>query len=445
MTTRQARTLVSFSAILLAMAYVHSALLVCVFMFLIPLFCVVLDNSIEPIKDALLWGLVFWTLHYYGIIRVIYEKGEGQWRLAAGVFLILYTALYVVLWFFFSTWLTKMRSSFCKLMVWCGTTLMYFYTVQHHIFFIFNQDFGYSFAYPTILLAHAPKTLFLLPVLGRHLYLLLIIVSSACAAYAIHIRRLLPLVGCALALLPLGAGFLNTVTHKAPAEIKLFGYAAPQERTYSNAYECALIINEKITELAIRHPEVLYIVTPESAFPFFVNTCPEAISLWEHNALCDSRTLFLGGYRSSANGAFHNSLFCIQKSRITKPYDKCSLVPFIEYFPWSYAKCIRNLFLLNKNEFAKSNCAPQPLILSPTISVLPLLCSDLYFDTSLPLSTIPILCAVNDRWFTATYMQRLMYLYAKYKCMELNRDIIYVAYSRAIWISPSTEFWPLQT
>lgn len=441
--SRHRKILVSSSALILAASYLITFLWWTVFIFLIPLFFCALKYPIKPYKDGLVWGLLFWTIHYYGIVYVIYEKGEGEWRLLAGLFLILYSSLYVILWFAIAKRLAHLRdSSSWKVVCWIVATFFYFYWVRYYMFFIFNQKIGYSFGLPTLLLAHSPKTLVLLPTFGTNIFLLITLASGGMAALALYERSYCKLLFALAVLVPFGVGFVWQPPAEKPKALNLFGYITPISSP--SPYECAVDINEKITELLIRHPSVQYVVMPESAYPFYLNEDRQALELWRTNALRNNACLLLGSYRNEKTSQGHNSFYHIQEGRIISFYDKRLQFPFIEYHPWNHCEKIKELFLKNKKEFTCSKRTAHPFILSDTLSVMPMLCSDLFFD--LPLSTNnkwPIVCAVNDNWFSILYMRKLMLLFAVYKSIETSHDIIYVSYSHGVWLSPSTHCWNL--
>lgn len=435
--------LISASALVLAFSYILCTLWWGIFIFLVPLFFCVLQYTVTPVRDGLLWGVLFWTIQYYGIIYVLYEKAEGEWRLLAGLFLIIYSTIYVILWFLVATKTAKIyNNKQWALLCWGAATFAYFYWVRYHMFFIFNQNIGYCFGYPTLLLAQCPRTLVLLAMFGSHLFLALIITSACSAAQALYDHSYKKLLLAIVVLAPFGAGLVWMPTNTKPEGLPLLGYVSPNHANKNmDAYEYAHAINEKITELIIRQPTVHAVVMPESAYPFYLNQHTQTLELWGTNALCDDTRLLIGAYRIDEEGKCHNSCYNIRRGRIISFYDKILQFPFVEYCPFNVLK---GLFLKNKQEFTPQRVTAHPFELTSSLSLLPVLCSDLFFDLTITGEhTYPLLFAVNDDWFTITYMRNLMFLFAAYKSMELTRDIIYVSYYKGVWLSPSTKHWPL--
>lgn len=444
MAVRQQKiVLISTSALILAFSYVIASLWWGIFIFLVPLYFCVLKYPVNPIKDGLLWGTLFWTIQYYGIINVLYEKAEGEWRLLAGLLLIVYSTLYVMLWFWAATKTAQLyNNTYWLLLCWAIATFAYFYWVRYYMFFIFTQNIGYPFGYPTLLLAQCPQTLRLLAIFGSHVFLLLIIASNGLAAQALYYSSYKSFLLATMLLVPFGAGFVYKPKYKKPACLNQLGYLSPPNT--NDAGECADIINEKITELIIRQPTVRTVMMPESAYPYYLNQHPRVLELWGSNALFNGLRLLIGAYRMDEQGKGYNSCYNIQEGRIISFYDKSLQFPFVEYHPLPYLSIVKGLFLKNKREFSARKGTAHPFVLTDNLTLLPMLCSDLFFDLTINNKyTYPLLCAVNDNWFSISYMRNLMFLFATYKSMELNRDIVYISHTKGMWLSPSTESWHL--
>ncbi|HSW74001.1 MAG TPA: hypothetical protein VLG71_02500, partial [Candidatus Limnocylindria bacterium] len=132
-----------------------------------------------------------------------------------------------------------------------------------------------------------------------------------------------------------------------------------------------------------------------------------------------------------------NSLFVLSRNLVIDSYDKNLRMPITEYLPeYLNFPCIRRLFLKNKKEFSTKKRSGRAIKLGRDFTVVPRICSELYFDTSFtPPPGIPVLCLVNDSWFAADYLRHLMLLFARFKALEWQADVVYVGHYRGVWIT----------
>ena len=107
-------------------------------------------------------------------------------------------------------------------------------------------------------------------------------------------------------------------------------------------------------------------------------------------------------------------------------------MPFMEYIPNGW-----NCFAAIKNLFSIMIMVLMPLQKKSDYDMLPFapyICSEFFFTEKFDTEKT-ILVLINDAWFSAQYFKDLMVLYARYKAVELQRDIIYVGHIACYWIA----------
>lgn len=408
-----------------------------VFIFLIPIFYGG-QRQLLSFWSGLWWGTIFFSVHFYGLIMVLWERAEGDFRLLAGLGLIIYCAFYAGIWFYLASKIAgKFDSIFYKTGVWALTTLGYFWWIAHGSFWIFGSWLGYPFSSVLIPLAHYPLSLSLLPVTGEQFLLCMIILCQAflaCTASNMHwFSGSWPVF-----LMPFLIGFMSNQSLQAPHWLEHVCYAAPP-RMWDSQQEQAEAINLNMTLALHKKPMGKIVVMPESTCLFPLNTRQEIIELWAKNALENNITLFIGAPRADKQ-RLYNSIYLLGRSRITKNYDKNTYVPFSEYtpYPWNKFNYFKSLFLGGKKDFSQKETSCVAFKVTPTLTLLPQICSDLFLGPG-PKTNLhpgsPILFIVNDAWFSTGYYRNLMFLFTVVKAISLQRDIIYVGHTKAAWIS----------
>jgi apolipoprotein N-acyltransferase len=198
-------------------------------------------------------------------------------------------------------------------------------------------------------------------------------------------------------------------------------------------------IEVKITT-ALAHNALLQgIIMPESAYPYCLNTMPEIIELFAaalERSSGEPCTLVLGSYKEEEDKV-QNSLYCVTDRRLILAYDKTKHIPFVEYLPFPWKKCstMRNLFLKGKKESTSTKKIPDPLFLANRWWQ-PAVCADLFLEaTHLQWGHLPLLCIVNDSWFSQEYMRNLMKLFACYTAIQAERELFYVGHYDGLWIT----------
>ena len=122
-------------------------------------------------------------------------------------------------------------------------------------------------------------------------------------------------------------------------------------------------------------------------------------------------------------------MYWICNRRIIKTYDKIKLVPFVEMLPrfWRNYEWNKELFN-NKYDFHRGDTC-EPFNISDDFSIMPLICSELFFTEPGCLEDIShLFCFINDSWFIPTFRSWLLG-YAKLLYLDYKKPILYVGHS----------------
>lgn len=438
--------LVGLSALLLSAAFFCPAYCCWfVFVFLIPIYYVALRSQVPlDFFDGLWWGLIFFGTHFFDIVVLLAQKAQGSLRVPLGIALIVYCALYVGMWFWATSCITKLyKRAWWRQACWCLTTLLYFYFVMHNLFWIFGSCTGYCFGSPLLPLAHYPIFLFALPFFGHTFLLACLCVAQMAATRCLTTKSRGCCVLFLLCLIPFCVGLKKTGQAQIPSYVATLGYVQPPPKTLTNMYDRAEEINARITKIINKNSDIRSLLMPESSLCGSLNQHNEILDMWGSNALKDTTiSLYIGSFRTDIGTNLFVTLYQLKGGRITNHYDKKTLFPFTEFVPHWCQKInvIRNLFFKEKEkEFSTKDSENVFFNTATDIEAQPCICSDFYCCRSWrSTEDRPILLAVNDSWFCHNYLRRLMFLYAVFFAIEMKRDIIYVGHYFGAWIGKKT-------
>lgn len=421
------------------------------FIFLIPIIVHIAHGGKLSLLTGFVWGGVFFSLHFIALAEVLLFKGHGSLRILGYVFLVLYMSCYGALWHGiygyilnkFNIQNTRVRTALFVL-IGCG----YFYCIFYESFFIFSVRSGYCFGLPLVSLCRY-QSLLVMYLCG---YYMIATTLMLCANGFLGILWHQKQYGAVLAVLvsiiimvALPFGLKGPDVEKMNA----IGFCAPSKK--QTMWRSVHKTVKKLSCLFERHPHLETVVMPESSFEWIIEEHPECIECITQNCLQSSRQLVFGSFRKTAYGVGNNILFAKQEG-ISDYYDKKTPMVFTEVIPWPWKKIgwIYELFLSGKKEL----CTSTSTIHSPTnvraykltnqLNVEPFICSDLFFNTQQRgMLTTPVLFIVNDSWFACTYYRRLMFCYSQMISYSWNRDVLYVCYDGAYWISRGSQITKL--
>ena len=243
------------------------------FLFLVPLFYCA---CIRPLsfKEGFIYGVITWILVvggvYYSII--IMAKGPLFLRFLPVIFVTIYLAFFAGLWFWLThrfSLLLKINSALGRLVLWMITSWIYFYWVNHYCLFLFNYIEGYLLACPLVLLAEYAPSLFFLPLVGKNILMLFLILTNGLLALPFIARSriwwgMAPLLGFMPWIISSFLAFQDL-----PERSKLIPSWLDKVRHipqfFSGTYELNTLgnsVQEKLKEILKKHPETELVVLP---------------------------------------------------------------------------------------------------------------------------------------------------------------------------------------
>lgn len=296
--------------------------------------------------------------------------------------------------------------------------------------------------HPLLPLAQKPHLLAWLTYLGKQgLTVLLLMVPMSLTSLIIWKNRY-ALLFTVLAITPWVIMYYRPVTTISPPSwlARIF----PLPITFSSEFNLthmAQNAGKRFKAMIDRNPSTQLIVMPESSYYCrHLSKNPDLASLWSEEHMGKKIHLVLGAFRWE-NDKHYNSLHWIYDGKMQTYCDKRHTMVLVEQMPnWFNIAPVRSLYFSTFPEITPSK-QPRPLLhIFDETPFVPYICSELFFnewpDDSY--SGVPILIISNDSWFAyphrVPYMQELMYLAARFKAIQWQRDIVYIAFSRSGYI-----------
>ncbi len=386
-----------------------------VFIYLIPLLYLNEKKKLNMYK-GIFWGIFFYTIHFYYLFILIYEKGEGQFRLFFIPIIILYFSIYSGIWFFLSSqlsYLIKNRS--LGLII---STYLYIWFIYNYIFWIFQEKSGYVFSLPCLPLVHNSRFLSYLSICGLGFCICYILILNLFLYFSTRNKKILVI--CLMFVII----FLYNPLDLRVEEDPLKTYTLKVNAKNKNPYELAQSIKWAIIDLANKiDSEPKVILMPESSFPFALNDYIEVIEWWYYDLKDKTIHIILGSHRREGALLF-NTVYHLYEGKIINFYDKTNLMFFSEKIPtlWKKLYIFNDLFLKDCQEFSSGDKNSYFNIGEIKSSVC--ICSDLFLNKQIQTDCDIILLFMNYSWFRLKYIRRLIDFYVILKRNQLNRPLI---------------------
>lgn len=420
------------------------------FIFLIPLFLLVGTARDCGFKKGFLWGLLFYVIYFIGITHLIFEKGGGEYRCVAPLILVLYGACCSGIWFWSGTFFFKKlsflnNSTIMKIYCFAGATLLYYWWVNVGFFSLFGCFEGNQLQNPLLPLAIRISWLRWVTQWPQGLAILCVVCFQICITLFLLECKKVVLVYALFFFLPFIAGWFLSVTAQKPSILDVIGCIIPQPQ-HQDPWQAQEHLAELFAAYA-RDVSITCIILPESSFPFPLNYWQHAINCWYEHLENNEIHIIVGSHRRERENVY-NSCYVLYQRRIIHCYDKTHRMFFAERLPpwWSILTTTKKLFLENKVPFTQGTKGKKPFSLL-TFFCVPYMCSELFFEpVSIACSgdTDILLCLVNDSWFTNHYIPCLLYLYARYKALVIQKDVLYVSYHYASYITKEGGLYALK-
>lgn len=380
-------------------------------------------------------------MHSYGIIiGVASLAAYNSWYAwVPGIIALGYLALFTSLLGTFGVWIehgiysNQKERGFVHSFFWSVWLAVYWLLITYGILWPLGRCEGYLLLNPIIPWASHPVLLEALPYLGVAGMTVLFCSLAGLIAYYMHAHATMVALG--LLFLALLVYTIDQSESGLPSDVRIAHVPKIVQHTDDTAAACRLV--HEYVMIAVREADARYCaaVFPESAF-YPWQLCAE--SLLAHYIPEDGayiRDYVIGSFYDD-NGQYRNSCYWLRDGIVQVRYDKRHAMPLIERMPWWLQHTpLYQLFFARMPAIIPSNNT-RPLLQLGDIYVVPYICSELFFNR-LPddqYDGMPIIALVNDRWCTKTYVQELMYLGAVVQAHAWQRAIIYVAYSRWVYI-----------
>lgn len=433
-------SIVCISAFLFHLSYAVAPIFYwCAFLFLVPIFCL----PRLRFSYGLVWGLLFYAAHFYAVAYLIYEQGQGDYRLLVYLLLVLFCALHSASWLYIMGILEHGTS--------CAAvrpliTFGFFVWMQTTLFWPFDLWEGYPFALPIIPLAHQVYCIYALPWIGVYGLTACLIAGQWTLVQALRTRSLIYIVATVLWYAPFFIGYVMPYQDEiVPSYTSNIICVAPVQHMKNiknpldGAQEIAYALQDTVEQC--HEPDSCFIM-PESAYPFCMQEYQ--CSLWQSLFYHNEQQFIIGTHKKCNNKAI-NVLVQLNQCRIIQTYEKTHSTPLTERIPYYLRNYgLFNLFGGETDRSHNKKIGQEDIRNLFTILIrinhhyfLPVLCSELFFNdfSSLPFKKVPMLLLCNDGWFYHDYPRYCMFLYAKIYAITWQRSLLYISHTRGFFIS----------
>lgn len=441
--------LLTFSAVLYPIPFYYPQTFFWVsFLYLVPLLYAASRNQLSW-QQGYVWGFIALNGHEAGIFWGLFNMAEGAFwvRLLPILFLMFYCPLFSAFWFFITERLSKICQSnkpVCRVVIWVITAWLYQLWMNYCQLWPFGACEGNVFLNPLITFTEYPPLLVLLPLLGVSGLTAYLFACSGMITCALIKKTGRGWGLAAIAFLPWVLGFLHVEKQILPAWVTKIGVV--QQQLYSMPDKpAALLLQECCAALQQQFPAITTVLCPESA----LYDTDIDLKLQAYASACSAAPvqLLFGGFSDIPDDEKHrNTAYFVDADQSVRRFFKRHTMPLTEQMPpWFDVARIRELFFARRPQIARS-CNLRPLWVIAGQSLVPYICSELFFNHARDdhYSHVPIIALCNDLWAPAP-VRRQMYLGARLRAQEWQRDIVYVSYYYAMFIAKNGFTCHLQT
>lgn len=425
--------LVVSSSILYGVAYIFPFYLWwTVTIFLTPLFYLLLREKLTPV-DGLVWSTIAFSLHLFSVLEGIFFIAEGHFLFRICVpILVLCTAIFYGVTCFF------IASHFKQMYAWVILFWLFFLWMEHCCLFMLGACEGYLLISPLVPLVEYPPLLYFLPKIGSSLLLFVLVITQAEIAVAYVNKKFTRLLVC-LAFWALALVLWHTSTwHRPKGFMHTFSKAicgTAYFKKNDNISYTGRVIRDYCKALLLDYPEAVTILFPETAIrcPILPGE-PNVVELFSQEYLGKPVTIIIGGFRWDET-RYRNTVYWIHDGKIIDLFDKRHAMALTERAPSEFI--LGNVSLIKDGYFKTfvgvnpSSCKRPVWHISPELTIIPYICSELFFNNFPDHSETQgaILVALcNDDWLKRRCMRYQMLMGARYRATQWQIPIIYVAH-----------------
>lgn len=405
--------------------------------FLVPLAWSACSGLRFPWRLGIAWGLLFWPVQSFGLLVMCLEHGHGPARWILVPSLVALCVGMSGVWFLSAQLISdRMYYPWWRCVSWIVAAWFFFMFMHGYAFSWIGYRCGYPLALPILPLMGYTWCVRAVGLTGAYGFVFILFCAQFTAVYAVcHGWRYL--IGSVPLAVVLVMSAWPHVLHE-PAVLAQIGCIVPPCDKGMTCLDRAEAIDIAVGKLCAVHPQVRVVIAPESSYPYPLNEHEVTRKLWAENCLADKEIRLIIGAYWREDGRIYNALCCAQECLIIYRYVKNQLMPFAECIPPTCRGIAGACSLFTQgtdlfNAPAGACTRRERMQLLDDLYVQPCLCSELFFDTIGRESRDPVLCLVNDSWFSIGFMRELLRLYARMAAAHLRRDLIYVSYAGGWW------------
>jgi hypothetical protein len=394
------------------------------------------------------WGLITFSLHFSGIIGVIAAMAGTAWWIGCllGLILVLYQALSAGVLFWCAALIAhyyKITSAIGRLSLWSVALLIFIVWTDWYSLWVFGIKEGYPLMHPLLPLAEHPQLLILLPIVSKTVMLMLLLLFSATLVALLWLHNSKAFMVWLLSCVPwIMCWFIAVPTLYKPMwlnSIKTIPYMA--QTTSDNPLCMMKIAARELRKVITHYPAASIIIMPESAFNCTVlSQSPELLQLWGENHIGKAVHIIFGSFRWH-EGNYYNALHWIYNGKLQQCFDKRHAMLISERLGWlNCFSAVQTTYFDGVPLTTIATHERAQLCLSDEFSCVPYICSELFFNEYPDdvYRDTPIIALVNDTpflpWY-ASYIRYILLLMARFKAIQWQRDIVYVAYTCSLFVN----------
>jgi len=436
--------LLVFSAVLYALPFLWSAhVWWLIFIFPIPLLYLTRIQNLS-FMHGFVWGVIVFLLHLSGGICVVTRLAGESWLIGVllGMGMILYQALFPAIIFWCTAIIIRffqLQSPALRLCIWLSALALFIFWTDQYCMWVFGIQEGYPLMHPLLPLAQQPCLLVLLPIIGKQLLTMLLLLVPASFVLLIWYKNYRGLFLFESACVPWLLCSLMHVPHiQQPnwyRKIKSLPWMA--HSCVDNPVVTIKVVGNQLKKIIAQYPEVEVVVMPESAFNVSnFEYLPELLQLWNAYHLSKPIHVVFGTCRAKEDN-YYNSLHWVSNGVLQKCFDKKHAMLITERLSdWMDIDYMRTIYFKSDLSIARSSNNRTQLHMVAT-DFVPYICSELFFN-HVPddnYCQAPIIAIVNDTLLEGSYIQNLLVLLARFRAMQWQRDIVYVSYTHSLFIN----------
>lgn len=370
--------------------------------------------------SVFLWGLIISVGHILPIAHALYAMSQGPtlFKLVPGTILIGYIATFATLWLVVASRLINDSA-------WiAGLWLFFLYADRAILLPLSGQLEGNIFMNPLVILP--PALLGLLPHVGMSALLgIFCITSSTIGLWFCGRAQNSSLI---LSLIPWIISIGMAQPYETNFPYKNIGYLPVMVPKESDS---SAVFSSKIFSIQGSHPHINTIIAPESS-------CHQLPII--HSPL----NLIMGSFENHETE--RSNIACWIHDGKQHIFKKTHTMVFGEKLPtWLDNRFFQTLIFSTAMPILKAKNNRPQWKLSPNLTLVPYICSELFFSNS-PQERFhdPIVAICNDWWFTLPHFKQLMARAARLRAIQWGRPIIYASYSHGLFFDQFGTTYPIE-